>query len=75
MYWKLLMCLVTMVAMVRVSHVMPVCSVRASVMVAVNVRARLMHSISSAALAEACACVKVDVFLFFTASCFLGHPL
>ena len=69
------MCLVTIVAMGRVSHVMPVCLVRASVMVAVNVRASLMHSSSSAALAEACACVRVVVFLFFTASCFLGHPL
>ena len=69
------MCLVTMVAIDSGSHVMPVCSLRASVMVAVSVRASLMQSISSAALAEAWALVRVVVFLSLTASCFLGHPL
>ena len=53
---------------------MPVCSDSASVIVAVRVRASLITSISSDALAVAWASVRVDVFLLFIASCFLGHP-
>ena len=51
------------------------CSVSASAMVAVKVRASLILSSSLPALAEACAWMRVVVFLFLTASSFFGHPL
>ena len=65
----------TIVAIGRISQLMPVCSDSASVMVAVSVRVSFIHSISSDALAVAWARVRVVVFLDFIASCFLGQPL